>query len=77
MCSNEWPAFVGLWSSEGTSSVSFRPSVISSGSETGRVVVIRFNGVVGGGGAADSTEEPLDIRLAVLDSGESTLADRP
>jgi hypothetical protein len=68
---------VGLWSSEGTSSLLASPaSDISSGVETGRVDVIRFNGI-GGGDPRDSNDEPLDIRRAVFDSGESTLADRP
>lgn len=68
---------MGLCSSDGTSSeVGGVPSEISSGVETGRVVVIRFSGI-GGGEVADSNDEPLDIRRAVLESGESTLADRP
>ena len=76
MCSIEWPALVGLCSSNGTSStVDLASSGISSGVETGRIVVIRLSGVAGGA-TAESTEEPLDIRRAVLDSGESTLTDR-
>ena len=77
MCSMEWPAFVGLWSSEGTSSAVVPTSEgSSSGVDTGREVVIRFSGIVGEG-AADSNEELLDIRRgAVFESAKSALADR-
>lgn len=54
----------------------FASSSISSGVETGKVLVIRFEGVVGGGDAK-SKEEPLDARMAFLELGESTLAERP
>jgi hypothetical protein len=77
ICSIEWPALVGLWSSEGTSSVA-TPATdgSSSGVETGREAVIRFSGIVGEG-AAGSSEEPLDIRRgAIFDSAKSALAER-
>ena len=77
MCSIEWPALVGLWSSEGTSSGA-TPATdgSSSGVERGRDVVIRFCGIVGEG-PADSNEEPLDIRRgAIFESAKSALAER-
>ena len=75
MCSIEWPALVGLWSSEGTSSVATADGS-SSGVETGREVVIRFSGIVGEG-LAESNEEPLDIRRgAIFESAKSALAER-
>ena len=77
ICSNEWLVFVGLCTSDSTSSdVECDSSRMSSGVETGKDVVIKLASDIGGGDAADSNE-PLDIRLVVFDSGESTLAERP
>jgi hypothetical protein len=68
---------MGLCDADGTSSVGWGLFDLPSGLEMGRIVVIVFNGVLGGGGAVDSIDEPPDIRRPALDSGESILADRP